>query len=259
MTVGEVYQKIDELAPFVLQESYDNAGLLVGDAAREVTGIHVALDVTEAVLDEAASLGANLLVTHHPLMFSPIRRITADDYESRLLARLIRGRMSLIAAHTNLDRAPHGVSQVLAETCGLEGITGDGFLRVGELPVPMTAGVLAGHVSAALGDTVRVMGQSEKEIRRVAVVSGAGSDFWQEALQAGAEALITGEVKHHLALAAADAGLVLLEAGHFATEQPGIFALGDTLQNWLDKVQCTMRVSKSRAGAYALPREMPRD
>ena len=93
----------------------------------------------------------------------------------------------------------------------------------------------------------------EKPLRTAAVVSGAGSDFWQEALSAGAQVFITGEVKHHLALAAADKGLVMAECGHFATEQPGIFALADTLQKHLDAVQCMVHVSKSSVGGYTLP------
>lgn len=251
MTVGDILKKIDELAPFALQESFDNSGLLIGSKEAEVTAVLVCLDVTPKVLEEAISARAELIISHHPLMFSPVQSITADDYEGRIISGLIRSGISLIAAHTNLDRAAHGVSMVLAECCGLNDIEGEQYVRVGRLPEAMTVGCLAQRIGMALGDAVRIMGDSQKKISRVAVVSGAGGDFWQEAKECGAEAFVTGEIKHHHALAAVDAGLVLYEAGHYATECPGIFALADTLQNWSDAVQYKVRFVKSQVGRYS--------
>lgn len=250
LTVQQVLDFINERAPFETQVAYDNSGLLVGDPAAEVRGIHVALDVTNLVIDEAIENGANLIVTHHPMMFSPIKRLVETDYEARLLCRLIRSGISLIAAHTNLDQAPGGINDVLAEAIGLTNVTGEGFLRVGTLPKPMPAAALAASISLRLGDVVRVMGDGTRIVTSVGMCSGSGSDEWQAAAAMGAEAFLTGEVKHHHALAAADSGVVLLEAGHHATEAPGIFALGNALQNWPDIVQCNVRVSMSGAPAY---------
>ncbi|MGN0779438.1 MAG: Nif3-like dinuclear metal center hexameric protein [Aristaeellaceae bacterium] len=251
LTVQHVYDFIDSRAPFALQESFDNAGLLVGDPGWEVRGIHVAMDVTSRVLDEAQARGANLIITHHPMMFSPRKRMTETDAEGRLLCRMIRGRMALIAAHTNLDRAPGGINDVLAAVMGLTDVTGEDFVRVGRLPAPMTAHAFAQEVSRQLGSVVRVMGSGDATIQQVGLCSGAGSDFWPEAAAMGAQAFLTGEAKHHHALAAAEAGVVMLEAGHFATEAPGIFALADALQIWPDAVQYDVCVSKSEASAYA--------
>lgn len=250
LTVQQVLDFINERAPFETQVAYDNSGLLVGDPAAEVRGIHVALDVTNLVIDEAIENGANLIVTHHPMMFSPIKRLVETDYEARLLCRLIRSGISLIAAHTNLDQAPGGINDVLAEAIGLTNVTGEGFLRVGTLPKPMPAAALAASISLRLGDVVRVMGDGTRIVTSVGMCSGSGSDEWQAAAAMGAEAFLTGEVKHHHALAAADSGVVLLEAGHHATEAPGIFALGNALQNWPDIVQCNVRVYMSGAPAY---------
>ncbi len=246
---------IDRLAPFATQEAFDNSGLLLGDPGREVRGIHFALDVTERVLDEAEAAGADLLVTHHPLMFSPVQQLVESGYEARLICRMIRNRMSLIAAHTNLDSAPGGINDTLAEMIGLTGVEGEGFLRVGSLAEAMALDKLSGHVAACLRTTVRIMGTMPEDrlIRCVAVSSGAGGDSWEAALQLGAEAFVTGEMKHHLALAAADAGLVTLEAGHFATEEPGIFALADTLQRLANEIQYKVRITKSTCGGYAAP------
>lgn len=256
MKVREICQWIDRIAPFDTQADFDNSGLLVGDENREVSGIHVALDVTDRVLDEAEDAGANLLITHHPMMFSARRRMTETDSEGRLLARMIRARMALIAAHTNLDRATGGINDVLAARCGLTQVTGEGYLRVGALPDGTTAGNLPRALANALRTTVRVCGQTDPDrpLRRMAVSSGAGSDGWEEAAALGAEVFLTGEMKHHHALAMADAGILALEAGHFATEEPGIFALADALQKEADAVQWSLRITRSRCGAYAMPR-----
>ena len=159
LSVRQIYEEIDRLAPFAEQASFDNAGLLVGSGSQEVHGIHVAMDVTEAVLDEAEARGADLIVTHHPLMFSGRKQMTEDDYEGRLLCRMIRAHMSLIAAHTDLDRAPGGINDVLARVCGLTQVTGEGYLRAGLLPEGETVGTLVPRVAEALRTTVRVMGQ----------------------------------------------------------------------------------------------------
>lgn len=252
LTVQQVYDFINERAPFETQVAYDNSGLLVGRPDAEVRGIHVALDVTDAVIDEAIENGANLIVTHHPMMFSPIKRLVETDCDARLLCRLIRADMHLISAHTNLDQAAGGMNDVLAAAIGLTDVQGEGFLRVGALAKPLTARDLAAHVSTVLGDVVRVMGNPDRCVTKVGLCSGSGSDEWPGAARHGAEAFLTGEVKHHIALQAAASGVVLLEAGHFATENPGIFALADALQIAPDVVQYNVRVSCSRAGAYQL-------
>ena len=250
LTVQQVYDFINERAPFETQVAYDNSGLLVGHPNNEVTGIHFALDVTNNVIDEAIAHGANLIVTHQPMMFSPIKRLVETDYQARLLCRLIREGISLISAHTNLDQAAGGINDVLAQRIGLTDIQGEGFVRVGTLPSPMTAGELAASISAALGDVVRVMGDASAQVEMVGMCSGSGADEWPAAAAMGAQAFLTGEAKHHIALEAADRGVVLLEAGHHATEEPGIFALAKALQMSELGVQYNVRVSLSSAKAY---------
>ncbi len=250
LTVQMVYDFINDRAPFETQVAYDNSGLLVGHPENEVHGIHVALDVTDAVIDEALRQGADLIVTHHPMMFSPIKRLVETDHQAHLLCRLIRAGISLISAHTNLDQAVSGINDVLAEQVGLVDVTGEGFVRVGTLPEEMSASAFADQVSSALGDVVRVMGNGNAPVRKVGMCSGSGSDEWAQAAEMGADAFLTGEVKHHIALEAAAKGVVLLEAGHHATEAPGIFALAKALQKQPDVVQYQVRVSTSTAKAY---------
>lgn len=241
MTVQHVYDFINGIAPFETQVTYDNSGLLVGSAEQEVTGVIFALDVTDRVIDSALAQGCNLIVTHHPMMFSPIKRVLESEHEGRLLCRMIRSGMSLIAAHTNLDQAPGGVNDVLGQAIGLVNLTGEGFVRVGDLPRPMTAGELAAHIGARLGDVVRVTGE-DRTVTRVGLCSGSGSDEWRAAFAMGAQAFLTGEAKHHHTLEADAFGVTILEAGHYATEAPGIFSLANALQTHLNDVKCNVRV-----------------
>ncbi len=250
LTVQNVYDFINECAPFETQMAFDNSGLLLGHPANEVRGIHAALDVTDAVIDEAIENGANLIITHHPMMFSPIKRLVETNYEAHLLCRLIRAQISLISAHTNFDMAQGGTNDTLAELIGLTDIEGEGLIRVGKLPCAMTAGKLAEHISGILGDVVRVMGNPEAVISKAGLCTGSGSDEWPGAAALGAQAFLTGEVKHHIALEASANGVVLLEAGHHATEEPGIFALAKALQNHPDVVKYKVRVFTSTAKAY---------
>ena len=256
MKIRDVFSEIDRLAPFGTQADFDNSGLLTGSGDWEVTGIHVALDVTQRVLDEAEAAGANLIVTHHPLMFSPRKTMTEDDYEGALLCRMIRGRIALIAAHTNFDAAAGGTNDTLAALCGLRGTEGEGWWRVGDLPEGTTVAKLVSLLESRLRTVVRVYGQfaPDHPLHRLGICAGAGSDEWPETAALGADAFLTGEIKHHHALAMADAGVVGLEAGHFATEEPGIFALADALQKRSDALQWKVRITRSACGGYALPR-----
>ena len=253
MTVQQIYDIIQEVAPFETQAEFDNSGLLIGDPNQDVTDVLFALDVTDAVLDEAESTGVQLIVTHHPLMFIPRSRITEEDTEGRLIRRLIRLNISLISAHTNLDQAPDGINDTLAALCGLrrETVTGDGYFRTGLLPEPMNAAQYAEFLSENLHTVVRVMGPKDVLILSVGLCSGSGSSEYSRAIEEGCSAFVTGEMKHDKALLLADHGIVTFECGHAATETPGICALAEALQNALNQVEYGVRVYQSAVPAYA--------
>ena len=253
MTVNDIWKLIDRRAPFDTQADFDNSGLLCGDPAASVHTILFALDVTDTVLDEAETLGADLLITHHPLMFSPIQRITEDQYEAHLLRRMIRMGISLIAAHTNLDRASGGINDILAILCGLSNICGEDFIRVGNLPGPVTAEALAQQLSSVLHAPVRLMGDPDHICKILGLCSGGGSGEWEQAYTLGADAFLSGEIKHHHALEMTWHGMVCFECGHFSTEEPGLFALADALQKEEDIVKCNLVIHKSRVGSYHVP------
>ncbi len=233
MTVQDIFDLLNTRAPFDTAAEWDNPGLLVGDGTRRVNRVLVALDATPGAIDAAQAVAADLMVTHHPVIFTPLKALPTDSLPYRLAAAGI----PLIAAHTNLDKAADGVNDTLAALLGLADITvaADGMSRIGTLPAPMTAIALASLVAERLHTAVRVA-DSHTPIRRVAVCGGGGGDF-AAALVDVADAFVTGEIKHHEWLAA-DGTLALIEAGHYATEAPVI----DTLCRWL-----------TQAGVEAVP------
>ena len=250
LTVRDVYEFINARAPFDTQLDFDNSGLLIGDPDWEVHGIHVALDCTEEVVAEAILKKSNLIVTHHPVIFGARKHMREDQAEGRLLCRIIRSNIAVISAHTNLDRAPGGVNDMLAAAMGLTDVVGEDFLRVGRLPCPMTAADFTRVLEDKLHTTVRMMAPAEQMVTTVGMCSGSGSEYWADAAKMGADAFISGEIRHHHALSAYQAGVACFECGHHATEEPGIFALADALQSWENVVQYDVCVSKSQAGAY---------
>lgn len=225
MTNQTVLDYLDSRAPFATAEAWDNVGLLVGNPADPVSRILVALDVTPGAVEAAVAVGANLMVTHHPVIFSPLPQLDSHS----LPYRLAKAGISVIAAHTNLDKADGGVNDTLAARLGLTDVrpADDGMCRIGTLPAAITAAAFARHVATALGTTVRIT-DANAAIRTVAVCGGSGGDFIEDS-SCKVDALVTGEVRHHQWLAAAQRGLTVVEAGHYATEAP----VADTLCGWL--------------------------
>ena len=223
MTIQHIYDYLNTKAPFATAEEWDNPGLLVGDPHQAVTHILVALDATDGALAAAKAVGADLIVTHHPVIFAPLKALGAHTIPYRLAAEGI----ALIAAHTNLDKAEGGVNDTLAARLGLTDVTvaPDGYTRIGRLPEPMTARDFAAHTGQVLDTAVRYNGDTP--VTTVAVCGGGGGDFIDACIGL-ADCYVTGEVKHHEWLAAAGR-INVIEAGHYATEVPVV----DTLTGWL--------------------------
>ena len=229
-TVGEVYHAIDQFAPFALAEEWDNSGILAGSEDQKVTAVLCALDLNQKVIEEAVRKGANLIVTHHPILFRGRKNLREDDGQGRMLCALVRNHIALIAAHTNFDNANPGVNDALATCIGLRDICAlENGMRIGKSEQD-NLGSFVEHVGKALGGPVRCYGEADRPIRSVAVLGGAGGDFAQQALKAGADVYLTGEISHHVAWDAYESGLCVLEAGHAATELPAVEMLAEALQ-----------------------------
>lgn len=250
-TVLDVYRWIDALAPFESAEPYDNVGLLVGSMDRPVSAILTALDATPGVVREAKMLGAQLVVTHHPLLFAPIQRLDESDPQAKLLCSLVRAGLSMIAAHTNLDRAQGGVSDALAARIGWPVTQISDFLRLGRFDRPHTLDSLQAAVQATLGAPVIRYGQGSRDITRFAVCSGAGGSEVAHAAALDAQLLLTGEIKHSAALEALARGMAVLAAGHRATEICAADLLARHLQSSADAVEYKVRVCVSEVDPFA--------
>ena len=249
-TVTDVEQLVGGIAPYELAEEWDNVGLLVGHAQAQVTRVLVALDLSMGVVEEAKALGAQLIVTHHPIMFSARKRLTDADREGRLMLALAEAGIAHIAAHTNLDSAPGGVNDTLMAAMGAENVRGEGFVRAGDLPEGMTLGALAQRARTKLRAEVRVYGAADTAVHVLGCCSGAGGGEVALAKALGADCFITGEIRHHEALDAVDGGVCVLEAGHFETENPVCEVLRTALQKAADEVEYNLTLFCSKGNPF---------
>lgn len=215
MIVKDIYDYLNEIAPFDTAEEWDNCGLNIGSFDSEVKKIYIALDVTSKVIDEAKNFGADLVITHHPLLFSPVSEIHSNS----LVYKAVASGMSFIASHTCLDKAEGGVNHCLANRVGVKNLKTyeeDAFLKYGEIE-PCSAESFAKKIKVALGGAVSFT-DSGKTIKTVAMCSGGGGDMVAQAKAIGVDAFLTGEAKHHELLYSTEAEISLFVAGHFETE-----------------------------------------
>lgn len=231
--IKHVLQWIDSLAPFRFAESWDNCGLQVGNPEACVSKIMVALDPGSTVIKEAEELGCQCVVTHHPLLFQPIRVVRTDAWPGSVIALALASGISLIAAHTNLDAASRGTNAQLVRLLGLgdanplappDGFAGDerfsGIGLTGDLPETMRLDLLVSHLQNGLpGTDIRFVGPPEKEVRRVSVCSGSGGSLIGKVAAGGADVFVTGDIRYHDAKLAEEIGLALVDIGHFASEK----------------------------------------
>ena len=219
MKIRDITTVIETFAPLRWQESYDNAGLIVGRGEDEAHAALLAVDVTEEVLDEAERLGCDLVVTHHPIVFHALKRFNSADTVQRCVERAIRRGIALYACHTNLDSAPGGMSWHLA------GMLGVGNLRV--LQPAAEEGVGFGVVGE-LAEAVRYSDIASSAVRRVAVCTGAGASLIGDARRAGADFYLTADMKYNDFMMP-DKALTVADIGHFESEYCAIQLLFDIL------------------------------
>ena len=250
-TVKTIEEMLNELAPVETAESYDNVGALVGRRDAEATKILVALDCTWDVVKEAQQLGAELIVSHHPLLFHARKNLLEEDAEGRILCEMVRNNLSLVAAHTNLDQTEYSGSAACARLLGLQNLRKEtNYLFLGELETPMQAATLEKKISQTIAFPVRCYGDGNLTITTLAIAGGADDGDWLAAKALGAQALLTGEVRHHNALAASMSDFVLFDGGHFGTEAPLVPFLANYLQNRLNELQYNVRVFPSQCAPF---------
>jgi dinuclear metal center YbgI/SA1388 family protein len=230
---------LETVAPARWAESWDNPGLQVGCPTQEIRRIFSSLDPSSKALRSASTANAQLLFTHHPLIFKPLSRLNTDTFPGDVITEAARKEIAIVAAHTNLDVAQGGINDILADLLGLTDVEvlqpidaadGIGLGRIGNLPRPADLSAVARAIKKTLSKPeIRAVGQRDLMIRRLAVVGGSGGSLVSLAAEKGADLLLTGDVGHHVALEAQALGMALIDGGHFHSEKIAFKIFAKTL------------------------------
>jgi GTP cyclohydrolase I len=244
--VKDIIRLMDIIAPPELSEDWDNVGLQIGSVDHPVNKVWISLDPSLSVIKAAAKDHVDMIVTHHPLFFKPLRRIDLDSPIGVIIETAIRNRISIFSAHTNMDSVKGGLNDLLAEKIGIldASVLGDpkdpekkqGIGRYGELVADTSFARLADALMTQLGIShVRMVGNSERRIRRVALCTGSGGSLISAAVGCGADVYVGGDFGHHAAKDAEAAGMCLLDVGHFGSEHLMADYVAGKLQKMLTK------------------------
>lgn len=259
-TVREIYEYIDSIIPFSTEESWDNSGFLAGDPDAKVTHILTALDITVGVINEAVSEKAELIVSHHPLIFAPLKAVMKTSPAGRLISENI----SAICTHTPFDMSPLGMNKglydLLAAPLGLsddsipleETDEGLSVGRIYELKTPLTPEEAAKRAKNALGCTAVRFSQGGRDIRKIAISSGSGGSFVGLARKKGADALISGDFKHDAFIDAGNAGFTIIDCGHYHTERIFNGIMKDLLAEKFPEINVTEAQSSTDPASYII-------
>ncbi len=253
---SDIANHIEKLAPCYLACDWDNVGLLVGDMDKEIKKVLICLDNDEHVVAEATEIGADMIVSHHPIMFSPINRMTESDPQQRMIRCMCKLGICHYAAHTNMDCAKGGLNDYLAEKLGflntsiMEQTAPDaGFGRYAEFSEDITLLDVINLCKERLNlDAVKYVGESGRKVKKVALNCGSGSDILDMCIENGVDVLITGDVKYSVARKAYENGIAIIDAGHYGTEV--IFT--ELIKNYLEKEFKDVEFVISRANVSVL-------
>lgn len=259
MKCREIVEALKKKWPEEYAMEWDNVGLLVGDMDQKVNRIFVALDVTDDNLSQAIEEKADMIITHHPLMFSPLRKVVAQDFIGRRVLEMAKHNICYYAMHTNFDVM--GMGNLNASSLNLEFPTAlevthvdengakEGIGRVGTLHHAMPLKEFGVYAKEHLGlSMVRVYGDEDKRIEKVAISSGSGKGMTQAALAAGADVLVTGDVDYHMGIDAVAQNLAVVDGGHYGTEMIFIDYMEETLREMLPDMTITSAKIKQPFG-----------
>ena len=251
VTVGDILKSLAEFAPIERKMDFDNVGFLVGFQDAFVSRVLVALDITDEVVSEAVDVGAQLIVSHHPLFFQ-LKSVTDTDRIGRKVTTLLKNGISAICMHTNLDAANGGVNDALAKAAGLEGAeilhaegqdsSGQMYAcnRIGRLPSPMSMSEYLPFLKERLGANGLRYHDAGRPVSLVGVVGGSGGGELEHAIRSGCDTFITSDIKYDTFLAAKEAGVNLIDADHFCTENVVVPVLEGLLKERFPEVLSTI-------------------
>ncbi|MDO4744359.1 MAG: Nif3-like dinuclear metal center hexameric protein [Clostridia bacterium] len=257
--LSKIMEELEVLAPSSLKCPWDNVGLLVGDESQKISRVFVCLDITSQNVKAAVEFGADLIISHHPLILEPVKNITEATVTGSIIRTLIKNNISAFCMHTSFDIAEGGMNDVLAQRLGLENIRKftpdecigengeplDGIGRIGSLERPMTMGDFAAFVKDALGTSaLKYVGNLAEPVQTVALCSGSGGSEMYAAYHSGADVYVTADLKHDHGRIAEEIGLNMIDAGHFETENIICDFLVDFFRHRFPEVEICASVAK---------------
>ncbi len=256
MKAREIIEVLEEIAPTKLIDSWDNTGFQIGNDEKEIRSILIALDLDEKIVDKAIEEEFQMIVTHHPLIFKPLKNINNSNYIGNLIMKIIANDIVVYNAHTNLDLAYGGINDELARLLNLKNveplsevtIDGEqyGYGRVGDIEQTDFDNFINKIKSTLSVDDIRVYGEEISKIKKVALCGGSGSGFIQDAHRKNADIYITGDIKYHDAQLGLQLGLILIDAGHFHTEKIILPKLKEIiLEKTQDKIEIEVDMNTS--------------
>jgi len=226
--LSSIISFFDEIAPPGLTEAWDNSGLQLGDASREIHNILITLDPSAEAVKKVSEMGhGRLIITHHPLIFKPLKRLDLSVWSNRLIEAAVKNDVSVISVHTNFDAAKEGISHIIADVLGLEktvpliksGNDGEGLGRLGVMPHPMILKDFVLKIKKTFSlERVGFVGSEDKIISKVAVVGGSGGSLIYEAVANEADVFVSGDLGYHHVCEALESGMALVDAGHYRME-----------------------------------------
>lgn len=255
MRCSEIIDRLENLSPASFAEDWDNIGLLAGRRDKDVKSIYIALDATDEVIEDAVRQGADMLLTHHPLIFHKLDRIDTDHFIGRRIFELIRNDISYYAMHTNFDVM--GMADAAADELCLrerqvveltyeDDIAKEGIGRFGRLEEQMSLLACAELVKKVFRlESVRVWGKENKIIQKAAVVPGSGGSCIRHALALGADVLITGDIDHHEGIDAVAQGLAIIDAGHYGIEKIFVPYMHDFIKRELPELEVYQAIDQN--------------
>ncbi len=255
MKCYEIMERLEEVSPKSFAESWDNVGLLCGREEKEISSVYIALDATKEVIEAAKAAGADMLITHHPMIFKPLKQVSGQHFIGDKILTLAENGMCYYAMHTNFDVM--GMADAVAEQLGLEDrkvltltyedeISKEGIGRIGALPMPMTLAECAEYVKNRCQiESVKVYGMPAETIVMAAVCPGSGKSCIEDAIRLGADVLITGDIDHHEGIDSVEQGLAIIDAGHYGLEKIFVPYMEEYCKRKLTGVEVTAAPEKN--------------
>jgi len=254
VTIAEIYMYLCSIAPLELQMDFDNSGFQLGRMSKQTGKVLLALDVTDEVVDEALELGAGLIVSHHPLLFTAVKEISDCNAEGKRLLRLIENGVAVISMHTNLDIAQEGVNDVLIRILGAEPedvLDSLGCGRVGSMKDDVEFDEFLVRCRKSLNANGLRYYSAGKRVSRLAVMGGAGADSIRDAYNKGCDTYVTADIKYHQFQTAAELGINIIDADHFCTENPIMYALAEKLSAQFSDIEFIVSTKHKQIVSFA--------